>query len=569
MVIKKIEKRRINIVNRNEAMEIIARTPFGLIIKYRPRIFPKDMVPQYHWQSEIELYVKKLNIVEDNDCSSIQEWFRNKCITDYHIPYNNAFAFWNSFLPRYNIIKHNSEILQRMLFAATCSFGDTFRYAITRYAPRDFVWGADTDVDPKIIEIIQKQVTALYRVVPEHLQTVKEFPEFKHSWNQHFQASKRYKEWLQKYIHLSINDNDLYEESYETCYPLVSIFRQYIHGLNEFSNSGHPDFECQWSDFLNRKDNCLLYSFQKIMCLLKRHTELAEIAPIFVLLQFQKRTKSLYASSPDRLIKGKLPISAIKPKDDIRWELFKKAQTNRRVPSNVAVFAYLSLCKLFHSNSFSFIRYDESLCDYMMQFICNLIGQRYYDVTDEQFSSVFKGDRLFSLQNLDVSDIWVHQLLQKIDARLSTTMDLYPRDIPRITEGLITDSQIEALMPSIRKMVDDDFLNNYLSTLVYSSIGLGNPQIPEEVMKDIADLFDKTLQNSEFAYRPRAGNRWDSKILCATEQCFHRVCNEIESSSMRHKLIFFLQNYLLSKELIQSDSIFLKDRSLLKIRKVE
>ena len=562
------KKGRINIVNRVEYMDRIVATPFHNILFKARRPFPgKHLTTQYRWETDEETFSRKLDVMQNYDYELMQEWFFEKCRV-HNLPLNNAFTFWNCFIGKYgDIIERDPESVQKVIFAATCNFGDSFLYAETRYAPKDFVWLPEVmTATPDIQNAIKEELRRLRMSLPERTESVDRFSIFKKKWNQYYQSAKQYEQCFKRYSALNIDDSQQYEEDVKACYPLASIFRQYIHLLNEFSNSKYPDFDQSWAEFQQGKENCLLWSFQKIVCLLKHHEELelAQIAPVYVLLQFKKRTKTLY-SSVDSLIKGKIPLSELQVKSDKKWKLFKEAQNNIQVRSNAAIIAYQLLCALLRQCPELVCRaYDEDLCNYMMQFICPLIGQRYYNITNAQFSDVFEGNRPFLFQDLGLTNCWVHSLLQEIDSRLFVAIDLYPNDIPRISEGICQDARVKELMPSICKMVDTKFLEEYFRILVYSPNGLGYPKLSIVIMKRLANLFDKALQCSNCAFYPRNGDYWSKEMLTAIEQCFHRVCNESEKSSFHFRVLSFLQNYLQSEMFYQSDAIFAdQDNSLL------
>ena len=310
------------------------------------------------------------------------------------------------------------------------------------------------------------------------------------------------------------------------------------------NSNTHCNFEKCYEEFLVGKATELFISCQHIVSLLHTYSELAMIAPAYVLGIFQKDTTKIYSGWVASKRSKKIEITAFsraKPK-------IKDKSDNSVVNQEIQLIIYQFLCTFF--GQVIYIDYDQAICDYILQTFMPLIGLKYFDVDQEKVRKVACSGSCINKDAFVETDIWVHPLLGEIEKRISSSLYLYPESIPKISFTNRKSPLEKAWGEDAEKLVDDTFVNEYLRIFVIPSGGIGCPRILEDIREPLANLMDQTIEKSskrQIQQHLQQPESLKPETLLAYENGFHRACAQKIYDDYHTKLLLFLYDYLQSK----------------------
>lgn len=486
--------------------------------------YGKVLGAQIHWIPPEETYDNLGRICKWPEYFVMQRAFSDKC-RQLDLPFHNAIAFWNEFFRAYPQLPNEDQY--SLILFAVCNYGDFFKNASTRALPESLVCLEDLDTlkeqpSEDFKKDIFNQVNHVTMNLPELEQSTAGFDEFRNVWNFQLHTARLYHQWKMRYDQLKVEPSCFDEpDSLDKLRPLVRIFRQYIYLLNEFKNSArYPDFEPYYKEFEEGKTNALFYSFGQILSLLREHEDLALIAPMYVLGIFQKLTVKLYnglSQTSLTQLKIKLNISS-----NVKPQPYDCAQSNIKVPRNIQIIIYQILCKYFQKSTLLKVSCDLALCNHILQSNISLIGQRYFKIDNSHVDNIIDFQKCYHITDFEQSDKWVHFLLGEVDKRLRYSLPLYPDSIPRISFTDQMPPHHRKIVDQAKKLVDDNFVKQYLAVFVLPPAGLGNPRLSENVQVELADLMDQTLTKANLS--PNAFDPAYARKLLAYETGFHEAC---------------------------------------------
>ena len=465
------------------------------------------------------------------------------------VPFHNAVAFWDF------LLEHWKELsdweLYWTILCASCNYGDYFKYSITREIPADLAWPEDLTVlrqepSEEMVRECREQIRREIQNNPDLVTGVKNFYQFRAVWNTHLSAAKKYRKWKVRYDKLEITDDES-KCSTEEVMLLANIFHQYIFMLSERANSRtHDKFEECYTELLSGQQNSLFYSLQCIASLLHKYKELTEIAPVYVLGIFQKDTSKLYGDWIFSDHSRKIKIDAF---SNAKPKLNKNPSNNTAATRNAQLITYQLLCKFFKDRSSAEIAYDQDLCDYIIQICIPLIELKYFDLDTKKYQAIVHSGQCFSRKDFCQKDSWVHPLLEKISERLSYSLNLYPESIPKLSFTRRKCKAEAEWRRDAQRIVDDDFVDEYIRILLISDNGLGCPRIPGYIWETLADLMDRGIARSKNPHIKKQLQQVESvepEILRAYEKGFHEACADKVYNEYRSKILLFLYGYFQS-----------------------
>ena len=365
---------------------------------------------------------------------------------------------------------------------------------------------------------LKYQMTWFDYEIPELKKSFIGFSTFRQLWQNHLKSANQFNDWEKSYKLCPFYPNLHLKDKAESSNDLAHLFFQFIKFSNEYANSKHENAEAMWIAYNSGDDDYLYNTMHDLSVLLKTDEAIAKIAPVYTLFFFVKNAERLCKNEVNVDNSYKRKAYRVKPKvcflkngsrppkvyveDDL-----KHVASNIKKPKKVQVLTYQLLCSYFDKNPTHLkTKYNQELCQYILQSNCSLIGQTYYEIKGEmEIGTVLDGiineGKWVKTDDFIESKELLHPLMCEIRNRLSYQLDVYPKGGTIICEE-DTSGRYDEYFDKLHYSREEEnaIVTDFLKICVLDSHGIGCERLSEDVQDHFGEMLDKLAEKRSFNF---------------------------------------------------------------------